>query len=121
VDRFEIVERQPRCRVRGYESASSAACSGFFHHERFRHSSFSVPRATEERDSTVRMSWISRGEAVARRDVTLAKIGSRERIARCQIESCRAVWSSTSAEIDDQAVSSAIVMNRSATSARAFG
>ena len=44
--------------------------------------------------------------------LTLAKIGSRERIARCQIASCFAVWSSTNMPRSTiRPISSAIEMN----------
>ncbi|MGY3404275.1 hypothetical protein ACVWZV_000388 [Bradyrhizobium sp. GM5.1] len=90
-----------------------AACSGFSITSDSVSSSFSVPRATEERDSTVRMSWIRSWRSNWREEtLTDAKIGSRERIARCQIESCLAVWSSTNMPRSMiRPVSSAMVMN----------
>src|SRR5665213_4284441 len=63
-----------------------AACSGFSITSDSVNSSFSVPRATEERDSTGRMSWIRSGRSNCREEtLTLAKIGSRERIARTDL------------------------------------
>jgi len=90
-----------------------AACSGFSITSDSVSSSFSVPRATEERDSTVRMSWIRSCRSNCRDEtLTLAKIGSRERIARCQIASCRAVWSITNMPRSTiNPISSAMVMN----------
>ena len=90
-----------------------AACSGFSMTSDSVSSSFSVPRATEERDSTVRISWIRSWRSNCREEtLTEAKIGSRERIARCQIESCRAVWSITNMPRSTiRPISSAIEMN----------
>ena len=90
-----------------------AACSGFSITSDSVISSFSVPRATEERDSTVRMSWIRSCRSNCREEtLTLAKIGSRERIARCQTESCLAVRSITNMPRSTiRPVSSAIEMN----------
>src|SRR6202043_4088664 len=52
-----------------------AACSGFSITSDSVSSSFSVPRATDERDSTVRMSWIKSCRNNCREEtLTLAKI-----------------------------------------------
>ena len=52
----------------------------------------------------------------------MAKIGSRERIARCQIESCFAVWSSTNMPRSMiRPVSSAMVMNSDGAMRPSFG
>ncbi len=72
-----------------------------------------MPRATAERDSTVRTSWIRSCRSNWREDtLTLAKIGSRDRIARCQTASCLAVLSITNMPRSTiRPISSAMEMN----------
>ena len=82
-----------------------AACSGFSITSDSVSSSLSVPRATAERDSTVRRSWIRSWRSSCRDEtLTLAKIGSRGRDAALpERELARGALQHEQAEIDDQA------------------
>ena len=90
-----------------------AACSGFSITSDSVISSLKVPRAIAERDSTLRKSWIRSCRSNCRDDtLTLAKIGSRERLAACQLASRRAVRSSTNRPSSTiRPISSAVEMN----------
>ncbi len=82
-----------------------AACSGFSITSDSVISSLKLPRASCERDSTLRKSWIRSWRSNWRDDtLTLAKIGSpRAAILLPDCELARGVLEHEQAEIDDQA------------------
>ena len=86
-------------------------------------SSLSVPRASGERASTVRRSWIRSCRSNCRDEtLTLANTGSRRRTVRCQTLSWRAVRSSTNMPRSTiSPISSAMVMNSAGDSAAQLG
>ena len=100
-----------------------AACSGFSITSDSVSSSLSVPRASPERASTVRRSWIRSWRSSWRDEtLTLANIGSRGRTVRCQLASWRAVRSSTNRPRSTiRPISSAIAMNSDGDSAAHLG